>query len=184
MKRTLDYYLLYIAVIISLGLNFYILSVLAEARRQLGVAAANASVAVGELADGSIDYLVEIHETLPVSMTMGYEDEITVPISVTLPISTEVEVPLRTPLGTFPIVVPVITSFPVRLNPVIPISVELPISTTVPVDVEFPIHVELRDTPFGAGLDDAQVYLESLARDLGATAPVTPTTVTVTATPE
>ncbi len=184
MKRTLDYYLLCIAVIVSLGLNVYILSVLREARRQVGVAAGNASVGVAQLADGAIDYNVEIHETLPVSMTVGYEDEITVPISVTLPISTEVEVPLRTPLGPFPIVVPVITSFPVRLNPVIPISIELPISTTVPVDVEFPIHVEIRDTAFGASLDGAQVYLENLARELGAAGPFTPTEITVTATPQ
>jgi hypothetical protein len=133
MKRSLDYYLLCIAVILSLSLNVYILSVLREARRQVGVAAGNASVSVGQLADGAIDYTVQIDEVLPVSMTVGYADEITVPISVTLPISTEVEVPLRTPLGTFPIVVPVITSFPVRLNPVIPISIELPISTTIPV---------------------------------------------------
>jgi hypothetical protein len=177
MKRSLDYYVLVIAVIVSLGLNVYILSVLREARRQVGVAASNAAIGVGQLADGSIDYDVEIHESLPVSMTIGYEDEIAVPISVTLPISTEVSVPLRTPLGTFPIVVPVITSFPVRLNPVIPISVELPISTTVPVDVAFPIHVEIRDTAFGATLDGAQLYLETLARDLGAATPVTPTAV-------
>jgi hypothetical protein len=184
MKRTLDYYLLCIAVIVSLGLNVYILRVLSEARRQVGVAAGNASVGVGELAEGSIDYIVEISESLPVSMTVGYEDEITVPISVTLPISTEVSVPLRTPLGTFPIVVPVITSFPVRLNPVIPISIELPISTTVPIEVAFPIHVEIRDTPFGASLDGAQLYLENLARDLGASGPFTPTVITVTVTPD
>ena len=184
MKRSLDYYLLCIAVILSLGLNVYILSVLREARRQVGVAAGNASVSVGQLADGAIDYTVQIDEVLPVSMTVGYADEITVPISVTLPISTEVEVPLRTPLGTFPIVVPVITSFPVRLNPVIPISIELPISTTIPVQVAFPIHVELRDTPFGASLDGAQLYLENLARDLGATGTFTSTVITVTVTPE
>lgn len=183
MRRTLDYYLLWVVVIISVALNVYIISVLREARRQVGIAAGNASVGVAQLAGGSIDYNVEIRETLPVSMSIGYEDEITVPISVTLPISTEVEVPLRTPLGVFPIRVPVITSFPVRLNPVVPISVELPISTTVPVDVEFPIHVAIRDTAFGAALDDAQRYLEDLARDLGATGPFTPTVITVTATP-
>jgi hypothetical protein len=184
MKRTLDYYLLWLVVIISVALNVYIISVLREVRRQVGIAAGNAAVGVGQLADGAIDYNVEIHESLPVSMTIGYEDQITVPISVTLPISTEVEVPLRTPLGVFPIVVPVITSFPVRLNPVIPISVELPISTTVPVNVDFPIHVEIRDTAFGTSLDDAQVYLENLARDLGATGPFSPTVITVTATPQ
>ncbi len=184
MKRTLDYYLLIIAVIVSLFLNFYILNVLRQVRLQVGVAAGNASVGVGQLADSAIDYTVEISEVLPISMTVSYEDQITVPISVTLPISTEVSVPLRTPLGTFPIVVPVITSFPVRLNPVIPISVELPISTTIPINVAFPIHVELADTPFGASLDGAQDYLETLARDLGATGPFTPTIITVTATPE
>ncbi len=185
-NRTLDYWLLWVLVIVSVALNVYIINFLREAQRQIGIAAGNASVGVGLLADSAIDYPVEIHEQLPVSMTIVYQDQITVPISVTLPISTEVTVPLRTPLGIFPIVVPVITSFPVRLNPVIPISIELPISTTVPVDVAFPIHVNIRDTPFGASLDGAQTYLEALARDLGASGPFTvtmPTTLTVTATP-
>ena len=184
-NRTLDYYLLWLVVIVSVALNVYIINVLREARRQVGVAAGNASVGVGQLANGSIDYPVEIHERLPVSMTILYEDLIAVPISVTLPISTEVTVPLRTPLGVYPIVVPVITSFPVRLNPVIPISIKLPISTTVPVDVAFDIHVEIRDTPFGSSLEGAQSYLEDLARDLGATGPFTTTApITVTATAE
>lgn len=182
MKRTLDYYLLWFAVIISLGLNMYLINVLIDARRQAAAAALSASVAVGDLADGAIDYNVQISESLPVSMTVGYEDEITVPISVTLPISTEVEVPLRTPLGTFPIVVPVITTLPINLRPTIPISLELPISTTVPINVDFPIHVELRDTVFGASLADAEAYLASLAEDLGA-APL-PAIVPLTPTPE
>lgn len=166
-RRPPDYYLLWLVALISLGLNLYLLNIALQARRQVGDAAGAAAVAVGTLADSAIDYPVEIHKTLPISLTLDYKQTLTIPISVTLPISTEVTVPLRTPIGEFPITVPVVTTIPVRLSPQVPISVSLPVSTTVPVDVAFPIHVELKTTALGASLVSAQIYLQDLANNLG-----------------
>jgi hypothetical protein len=174
----LDYYLLLIAVIVSLALNVYIINVLIEARRQVAGAATTAAGAVGELQGAAIDYPVEIREAIPISLTIAYKDVIVVPISYTLPINTSVSVPLRTPLGTFPINVPVVTTIPINLTPTVPLNLAVPVSLTVPIAIDVPIHVELGDTPLGEGLADAQQYLLDLAEDLGepiAILPVRPT---------
>ncbi len=165
--RPLDYYLLWAVALVSLGLNLYLVNVLLQARRQVGQAAGVAAAAIGSLADSAIDYPVEFHQAVPISLTVEYRQTLVIPISVTLPISTEVTVPLRTPLGDFPITVPVVTTIPVRLSPAVPLSVSLPVSTTVPIDVAIPIHLELKTTALGASLTSAQVYLQDLAENLG-----------------
>jgi hypothetical protein len=165
-RRPLDYYLLWLAVIVSLGINAYLLNLLLEGQRQLGLAAGAAAISVGELASGSIDYKVEIRETIPVSLTVRYNDIITVPISYTMPINTNVSVPLRTPLGTFPLNFPVVTSIGISLTPVVPISLVVPISHVVPIAIAVPIHIDMLDTPFGVALGEVETYLTDVARDL------------------
>lgn len=166
-KRPLDYYVLMIAVIVSLGLNFYILNLLQQARVQVGQAAGDAAGAVGQLRNATIEYQVEIRETLPISLTIDYNETVVVPISYTLPINTQVSVPLRTPLGVFPITVPVVTSIPINLAPEVPLSISVPISLTVPVAIDVPIRVELKDTALGDAFSGAEQYLLDLADDLG-----------------
>lgn len=175
--RPLDYYLLWLVALVSLGLNLYLVNMLLQARRQVGQAANMAAAAAGALAESAIDYPVELHQVLPVSLTVAYRQTLVIPISVTLPISTVVSVPLKTPIGEFPIAVPVVTNIPVDLSPAVPLSLSLPISTTVPIDVSFPIHLELKSTALGASLASAQAYLEDLAANLGSppTAAATPT---------
>lgn len=165
-KRPLDYYLLWLAVIASLAANVYLVRVLLEARRQLGVAAVAAAGAVGDIGEAAIDYPVEIREAIPISMTVRYSEVISVPISYTLPINANVSVPLRTPLGTFPINVPVFTNIPIHLTPTVPINIAVPISMTVPVAIDVPIHVELADTPLGEAFLGAEQYLLDLGETL------------------
>ncbi len=165
-RRPLDYYLLWLAVIVSLAINAYLLNLLLEGQRLAGVAAGTAAESVAELANAAIDYNVEIRETIPVSLTVRYHDLIKVPISYTLPINTNVAVPLRTPLGVFPLNFPVVTSIGISLTPMIPISIVVPISHVVPIAIAVPIHIDMQDTPFGTTLVEAEGYLEDLAEDL------------------
>jgi len=165
-RRPLDYYLLWLAVIVSLAINAYLLNLLIEGQRQVGLAAGTAAESVGELADAAIDYKVEIRETIPVSLTVRYNDIISVPISYTLPINTNVSVPLRTPLGTFPLNFPVVTSIGISLTPMIPINIVVPITHVVPIAIAVPIHIDMQDTPFGTALVEVEGYLETVAEDL------------------
>jgi hypothetical protein len=79
-----------------------------------------------------------------------------------------VSVPLRTPLGTFPINVPVFASVPIRLTPTVPISLAVPISMTIPVAIDVPINVALAETPLGEALVGVEQYLVDLGQTLEA----------------
>jgi hypothetical protein len=174
-KRPIDYYLLWLLVIVSLAINVYLIRVLLQAREQLGLAASSAAVAVGSLRTTSLDYTVPIRETLPVSFTVAYRDNFVVPISTTIPINVQLTVPLRTPLGTFPINVPVVTDIPINLRPSIPLSLAVPISVTVPISVDVPIHIDLGTTALNDSLLGAEQYLIDVAAGLGVTPVVSPT---------
>jgi hypothetical protein len=175
--RPFDYYLLWLVALVSLGINLYLAYHLQNARRQVGLAAGTAALAVGQLRTSAFEYPVVIHEQLPISLTVDFEENVAVPISYTLPISTEVRVPLQTPLGTFPINVPVVTTIPIDLEPTVPLSLSVPISLSVPVDLEFPIRLELEDSPVGPPLAAAENYLRDLAVQFGneELAPLEPT---------
>jgi hypothetical protein len=173
-RRPFDYYLLWLVAIVSLGLNVYVINVLVQARRQVAQAASTAAAAVGQLNGAAIDYAVPISQTLPVSFTVAYKQTFTIPISVTLPIDTQVTVNLNTPLGAFPITVPVKTDVPINLAPQIPLSLAVPVSVTVPISFTVPIHLALSDTTLGTTINGVSDYLNTLASSLGGAGP-TPT---------
>jgi hypothetical protein len=170
---------LWLAVIISLGINLYLIRAMQQARQQLGIAASSAALAVGGLRTTALDYTVPIRETLPVSFTVSYRQNFTVPISTTIPINVEITVPLRTPIGTFPINVPVVTTIPINLAPTVPLSLSVPVSVTVPISVSVPIHIDLSQTALNDSLLGAQEYLNGVATGLGV-APGTVITATST----
>jgi len=170
-RRPVDYYVLWVVAIVSLGLNLYVINVLVQARKQVAQAATSAASAVGQLSGAAIDYAVPISQTLPVSFTVAYKQTFTVPISVTLPIDTQVQVTLNTPIGDFPINVPVKTTVPVNLNPQVPLSLSVPVSVSVPISFTVPIHLALKDTTLGSSLNGAQDYLNGLATGFGGPGP-------------
>jgi hypothetical protein len=197
-KRPIDYYLLWVAVIVLAVVNYQLITTLLDARRQVAEAAYTAAQSLDGMANAAIDYPVQVRDAIPISMTIRYTDTIVVPISYTLPVNTNVSVPLRTPLGTFPINVPIAMSVPVHFTPTVPLDIGVPVSLTVPIAIDVPIHVDLSTTPLGEGLAQVQQYLYAAAADLSqgeivvpsttvtvtiTTVPVTPTTARPSATP-
>jgi hypothetical protein len=176
-RRPIDYYVLWAVALVSLGINLALVNALLQARRQVAQAAGAAAAAVQQLQGTAIDYVVPINQTLPVSFTVAYQHVLTVPISMTLPIDTIVTVPFNTPLGSFPVTVPVKTSIPINLSPQIPLDLSVPVSVTVPISFSVPIHVAVSDTSLGASLSSAADYLNTVVTDMGGAAP------TATATP-
>jgi hypothetical protein len=174
-KRPIDYYLLWLLAIVSLVINVYLIQIMLQARQQVGLAASSAALAVDGLRTTSLDYTVPIRETLPVSFTVSYRQNITVPISTTIPINVQLTVPLKTPIGTFPINVPVVTDIPINLQPTIPLSLSVPVSITVPIAVDVPIHIDLSQTALNKSLLEAKQYLNDVAAGLGVAPAVAPT---------
>ena len=148
-RRPIDYYLLWVVALVSLGLNIYLVFVLAQARQQVANAARSAAAAVGQLRGAAIDDSVPIQESLPVSFTVAYRQTMSIPISMTVPIDTQVTVVLKTPIGNFPLTVPVKTTVPINLNPEVPLSLSVPVSVNVPISLTVPIHVALTHVPRG-----------------------------------
>jgi hypothetical protein len=173
-RRPVDYYLLWVVAIVSLALNLYVINVLMQARKQVAQAASTAATAVSQLSGAAIDTSVPISQTLPVSFTVAYRQTFTVPISVTLPIDTQVQVTLNTPIGDFPITVPVKTTVPINLNPQVPLSLAVPVSVSVPISFTVPIHLALSDTTLGTSLNGAVDYLNTVSSSFGGAGP-TPT---------
>jgi hypothetical protein len=173
-RRPVDYYVLWLVALVSLGLNLYVINALMQAKLQVAQAAGTAAAAVEQLRSTAIDYAVPMHDSLPVSFTVAYRQTFTVPISVTLPIDTLVTVRLDTPIGSFPINVPVKTNVPINLNPQVPLSLSVPVSVSIPISLTVPIHLALSDPPFGNSLTNAANYLNGIAAGLGGPAP-TPT---------
>jgi len=173
-RRPLDYYVLWVIAVMSLAINLYLIYALVQARRQVAQAASTAAAAVDQLRTAAIDTSVPIQQSLPVSFTVTYRQTVSVPISVTLPINTNVTVPLNTPLGNFPINIPVNTTIPVNINPQIPLDLAVPVSVSVPISLSVPIHLAVSDTSFAGTLSNASDYLNGVAASLGAPTP-TPT---------
>ncbi len=169
-SRPIDYWALWVVALASVAINIWLVTLLLGIRRQVGEGAASAAQAIGDLRRSSIDYQVHIEQSLPVSFTVPLSQTVSVPISTTFPINTEATIPLRTPIGTFPITIPIQAVVPVNLRPEVPLRLSVPISATVPVVLDVPIHVAIADTDLGDSLARTQRSLESLAAQWGAPA--------------
>jgi hypothetical protein len=167
-KRPLDYYLLWCVALVSLLIGAALIVTLGAARVRAIQGLRTATDAVHGLRSSSIDYVVRLDQSLPVSLTVPFSTTLVVPINTTFPINTDFKVTLRTPLGDYPVTVPVQSSVPVNMETSVPVRLSVPISTSVPVSLNVPIHISLAQTTLGTSLEQLETYLSSLAADLQA----------------
>lgn len=174
-KRPLDYYLLWIVAVISLGLNVVIIVSLLNVRRQAAVAFGEAAQTVANLKSSTIEYVVPIDNEIPVAMDVPVKFTVTVPINQTIPIDTTVKVPIELPIvGQRVIDVPISTRIPVNLTVEVPIDKTLPVNMTVPVNLDVPIKIRIADTPLAQTLGDVELILIGLSEEMGAVVTKTP----------
>ena len=166
-KRPLDYYVLWGVAVTSLLLNILTIASLLSVRQQAGIAFANAAKSLDAVKTSRVEYLVKIDKEIPFAANVPIDLTVQVPIKQTIPLNTTVNVPIRTPLGTFPIDVPINTNIPINFTVDVPINKSFPIATNVPVKIDIPIVINLGETSFGKSLEDVQVMLNKLAKDLG-----------------
>jgi hypothetical protein len=167
-KRPLDYYLLWCVALLSLCIGVAFIAALGTVRVRAVDGLRTATEAVHGLRNSSIDYVVRLDQSLPVSLTVPFSTTIIVPINTTFPINTDFKLTLRTPLGDYPITVPVQSSVPVNMETSVPVRLSVPISATVPVALNVPIRINLAQTTLGASLEQLETYLSSLTSDLQA----------------
>lgn len=167
-KRPIDYYLLWVLLLASIGFNVYMVIATIQAQRKAAAAFHDAAQIIEQFKSATFSYTVYIDEEIPVAAEVPVKFTVQVPISHTIPINTIVSVPLRTILGTFPISVPISTKVPISLTVDVPIDQVVDFKTNVPVKFDVPINIDIAETPLGAGLDEVRDILLQLATDMGA----------------
>lgn len=185
--RRWHYYLLWLLVLVSLGLNVFLFVTLNNIRNRAREQVQAAGERLRAVEVGEFELPVHIDETLPISFTVPFSDTFVVPISATIPVSASVpfsetiDVPINTSipinttvsvplpvLGNIPIPIPIVTSIPVNLDVQVPISRTIPVELDIPVDLtievavesEVPVETEVPvqlDFPVNLPLDDMGV---------------------------
>jgi hypothetical protein len=164
--------LLWAIAIASLALNLFVIKTLLDVRSQAGVAFGQAAGAIGTIKDGTIEYTARIEATVPVALDVPVKFDVEVPIRETIAIDTTVSVPIDFPIvGRRIINLPISTEIPIDITVRVPVDETLPINAEIPVDLSVPFRLRIVDTPFGEGLGELQVVLESQADSLGAGEP-------------
>ena len=160
-KRGWHYYLLWLLVLVSLGLNVFLLVTLNSIRSQARDQVQAAGERIRAVEVGEFELPIHISETLPISFTVPFSDTFIVPISATIPVSASVpfsetiDVPINTnipinatisvplpAIGNIPIPIPIVTNIPVNLNVQVPISRSIPVQLDIPVDLTIEVPVE------------------------------------------
>jgi hypothetical protein len=160
------YILLWVIALASLIFNIVLISQLLVIREQTQAGIEEAANALDSAEFPNLSFPVTIDESLPISLTVPFNDVFTVPISETIAISLsipfqdEVIVPINEvvridnsitvdvviPLinQTVPLPIPINTNIPIVMNVVVPISQTIPIQTNIPInlEVEVPVSAE------------------------------------------
>jgi|GEM_PF-1669393 len=170
--------ILFILVFVSLGLNWYLIIQLSNARRQVIAfvqefkpAAQNTLSTVdtelGAFEESTIEFNVAINQDFPVDVEIPIDEIVEVPISTTIPIKQEFETtilmdPLQSGLEIpVDVVVPVDVEVPVDV--VVPISVKqtIPIAANIPLNLDVPIMIKVSET-------DLVTYIQQLRQGIAA----------------
>jgi hypothetical protein len=167
-RRPMDYYLLWIVALLSLCIGAALIFTLGAVRGRAVDGLRTAADAVRVLRGSSIDYVVRVEQSLPVSLTVPFSTTLLVPINTTLPLDTEFKLTLRTPLGDYPVNVPVQSSVPINMQTSVPVNLSVPISASVPIALSLPVRINLSQTALGASLEQMEGFLSALATELQA----------------
>ncbi len=172
----LDYLLLWMVALSSLLLNVLILRQLTLAWGITRQAVNDALVVVQGFQGERFSYTVRVEDTIRINTALPVRATIPVVVEDTLPINTVVTVPFNTPLGSFPINVPIVATVPVSLETTIPLDQSFPVDVSVPIALEVPVEIAISETPLAGTLDEIESSLLALSKRLEAPLPGLPGT--------
>lgn len=162
------YILLWVIVLVSLGLNVYLVLQLnkfsQEAQQSVGQLKAISEIleAVETTELGTVEVPIVIDETLPISLNVPFKDTFEVPISTTIPISTSITVnenivvPIQDTVSlnrdaqivisvlgqSIPVDVPIRADIPLSMQTNVPIDLEVPVELDIPVELMIEVPVD------------------------------------------
>lgn len=174
----LSIFILFALVLISLGLNVYLIlqllrlqeqtqSFAREVRPVLKETLTEAISDLEEIQNSTVEFEVKIDNEFPVDVEIPINERIEFPIEMVVPIQQEINTTIMMTLFDGGLEVPVDVDVPVDvevpIDVVVPVEIDqsVPISTTIPVNVDFPVAIVVNET-------DLATYIEQLRRALTA----------------
>ncbi len=171
--------LLFILVLLSLGLNGFLLWQWRSFQQQvvgLGQTTRTAlSQAVADLdtfQGSTIQFELQANERIPIQAEIPLNQTLQVPIQTTIPITQNInttvtvdipELGVSLPLD---VTVPLDIEVPVDLNVPVVIDQSVPISTTVPVNLKAPISIKISETELAGYVERLRAALISIEKAL------------------
>lgn len=168
--------ILFVLVLLSLGLNAYLVSQLMRVQQQTQSFAREVrpvfketiTEAINDLEEiqgSTIEFEVTIDDEFPVNVDIPINEQMNFPIEVTVPIRQEITTTAMMSLFEGGIEVPVDIAVPVDVE--VPIDVVVPLeidqtvslSTTVPVNIDVPVAIVVDETDLAAYIDQLRTAL-------------------------
>jgi len=175
--------ILFLLVFFSLGLNWYLITQLLQARQQaLGLVQEFKPVAQdtleqvdSDLADfqtATFEFQVEIDQQLPIAAEIPFNETIDVPIKATIPIKQQIQTTIMLDPFQAGLEIPTDIDVPVEvevpIDMVVPVKIErtVPISTVVPINLDVPVIIDIGDTELVGYIEKLRQGLDRLNASL------------------
>ena len=125
-----------------------------------------AIVGLEAFAGSTIDFNVDINETIPIDTTIDLNRTLSVPINETIPLEETINttVTVAGPFGIdipLDISIPVAVDVPIVLDVDLPVDEQIPITTEIPVVLSVPLSVDVAGTELARLADSLQAGLAS-----------------------
>ena len=125
-----------------------------------------AIVGLEAFANSTIDFTVDINETIPIDTTIDLNRTLSVPINETIPLEETINttVTVAGPFGIdipLDISIPVAVDVPIVLDVDIPVDEQIPITTEIPVVLSVPLSVDVAGTELARLAESLQAGLAS-----------------------
>lgn len=171
---------LFILVLVSLGLNVYLIAQLVRFQQQTQTLArelrpvltetlSNTASDLDEIKNSTIGFNARIDTDFPVDLEIPINESINVPINTVVPIKQEIETTVMMSLFEGGLEVPVDVTVPVDvevpIDTVVAIDVDqrIPISTTIPIKADFPVEIVIGETELASYIDHLSAALSTFA---------------------
>jgi prefoldin subunit 5 len=139
---------------------------LVELRPQISAGVEEAITGLRTFGDSTIEFPVNIDQTIPIDTEVVIDRTVQVPIKTTIPInqSFDTTIQVDTPFGKIPldVTVPVDVDVPIDLTVDIPIKETVPIKDEIPVKLDIPVKIDVSQTELKELTDSIAAGLESL----------------------
>lgn len=151
---------------LSLALHAWTLFTLLRTRTLVREEFTTLATQLAQIEGSTPHFSIPVRQNVPIQASVPINRQLTVPISTTVPIRQTVAVSLDTPVGAFPVNVPLNMDIPIRLEVPVTLSETLQINTTVALDVPLELNIPIQETALADYLRQLRQRLIAITNSL------------------